>query len=237
LNLENCSMPAGPLRLISSMATRELLAELSAVYAQASGQHVVTEAAGGVEVARRVQAGEPADVVVLASDAIDRLIAAGALLGGSRVDLVKSGIAIAVRTGAPRPEVGSADAVRRAVAAAKSLSYSTGPSGTYLEQLFERWGILAAIRARIVVPPPGVPVGRLVAAGQAELGFQQLSELMNLAGVDVVGPLPPAIQTLTIFSGGIGARCQDAAAARRLLGYLASPATAAAKHRHGMEPA
>ena len=230
-------MPTGPLRLISSMATRELLAELSAAYERASGQGVITAAAGGVDVARRVQAGEAADVVVLASTAIDRLIAAGALLGGSRVDLVKSGVAIAVRTGAPRPDVGSETAVRRAVTAAKSLSYSTGPSGVHLEQLFERWGIMADVRGRIVVPPPGVPVGQLVATGQAEIGFQQLSELMNLAGVDVVGPLPPAIQTLTIFSGGIGARCQSVDAARRLLDYLAAPATAAVKRRHGMEPA
>jgi len=230
-------MPSGTLKLVSSMATREVLAALAADYERSGGQPVATEAAGGVDVANRVQAGEAVDVVVLAGNAIDKLIAAERLLAGSRVDLVKSGVAVAVRAGAARPDIGSEAAVRRAVAAAKSLSYSTGPSGSYLEQLFERWGILAQLRSRIVVPPPGVPVGTLVAQGQVEIGFQQLSELMNLPGIDIVGPLPPAIQTITTFSGGIGVRCHDVDAARRLLQYMAAPATAALKRRYGMEPA
>jgi molybdate transport system substrate-binding protein len=230
-------MPTATLKLLSSMAAREILAALAADFQRASGQGVAAEAAGGVDVASRVQAGEAVDVVVLAAGAIDKLIAAGRLLAGSRVDLVKSGVAIAVRTGAPRPRIDSEEAVRQAVAAAKSLSYSTGPSGVYLEQLFERWGLLTELRARIVVPPPGVPVGSLVAQGRAELGFQQLSELMNLPGIDVLGPLPAAIQTITTFSGGIGAQCRQVEAARRLLAHMAAPATAAIKRRHGMEPA
>ncbi len=230
-------MHSGTLKLVSSMATREVLAALAADYERSGGQHVATQAAGGVDVANRVQAGEAVDVVVLAGNAIDTLIAAQRLLAGSRVDLVKSGVAVAVRAGAARPDIGSEAAVRRAVAAAKSLSYSTGPSGSYLEQLFERWGILAQLRSRIVVPPPGVPVGTLVAQGQVEIGFQQLSELMNLPGIDIVGPLPPAIQTITTFSGGIGVGCRDVDAARRLLQYMAAPATAALKRRYGMEPA
>jgi molybdate transport system substrate-binding protein len=120
---------------------------------------------------------------------------------------------------------------------AKTLSYSTGPSGTHLEKTFERWGILAELRPRIVVPPPGVPVGSLVASGTAEIGFQQLSELANLPGVEVVGPLPAPIQTLTIFSGGIAATCRRPDAARALLEFMASPAAADAKKRHGLEPA
>jgi molybdate transport system substrate-binding protein len=230
-------MPTATLKLLSSMAAREILAALAADFQRASGQGVAAEAAGGVDVANRVQAGEAVDVVVLAAGAIDKLIAAGRLLAGSRVDLVKSGVAIAVRAGAPRPRIDSEEAVRQAVAAAKSLSYSTGPSGVYLEQLFERWGLLTELRARIVVPPPGVPVGSLVAQGRAELGFQQLSELMNLPGIDVLGPLPAAIQTITTFSGGIGAQCRQVEAARRLLTHMAAPATAAIKRRHGMEPA
>jgi len=230
-------MPPGTLKLVSSMATREVLAALATDYERSSGQHVATQAAGGVDVANRVQAGEVVDVVVLAGDAIDKLIAAEWLLAGSRVDLVKSGIAIAVRAGAARPDIGTEAAVKSAVAAAKSLSYSTGPSGVYLAKLFDRWGILADIRDRIVVPPPGVPVGTLVARGQVEMGFQQLSEFMNLPGIDIVGPLPPVIQTITTFSGGIGSRCQNVDDARQLLQYMAGPATAELKRRHGMEPA
>jgi molybdate transport system substrate-binding protein len=126
--------------------------------------------------------------------------------------------------------------VKAAVLAATSLSYSTGPSGVYLEQLFARWGILEQIRPRIVVPPPGVPVGSLVAEGSAALGFQQLSELMNLQGIEVLGPLPEAIQTITVFAGGVCAASAQPAAARALLAYLAAPAAASLKQRHGMEP-
>ena len=198
---------------------------------------MAAEAAGGVDVAKRVQAGEAVDVVVLASNAIDKLMAEGKVLAGSRVDLVRSGVAIAVRAGATKPDLSDEAAVRRAVLAARTLSYSTGPSGVYLEKMFERWGVLEQIRSRIVVPPPGTPVGSLVASGAAELGFQQLSELQNLAGIDVVGPLPPAIQTITVFSGGVASACQQPEAARALLSFMAAAEATATKQRHGMEAA
>src|SRR6185312_4684121 len=225
------------LKLLSSMATRELLNELVSRYGRTSGEAVISEAAGGVDVARRVRAGEAVDVVVLSSTAIDSLIAAGSLLPDSRIDLVKSGVSIAVRAGAARPDVSSAEAVRRAVSGARTLSYSTGPSGVYLEKLFERWGILEEIRSRIVVPPPGIPVGSLIANGTVELGFQQLSELMTLPGIEVLGPLPPDIQTITLFSGGISSGCSNPPKARCLLDFLASSEAAQSKQRHGMEPA
>ena len=228
-------MPLSPLKLISSMATREILSELVSRYQRATAQPVTTEAAGGVDVAKRVQLGEAVDIVVLASSAIDKLMAEGTLLAGSRVDLVQSGVAIAVRKGAAKPDITTEETLKRAILAAKTLSYSTGPSGVYLEKIFARWGILDEVRSRIVVPPPGVPVGTLIANGAAEVGFQQLSELLNLAGVEVVGPLPAAIQTLTIFSGGITASCSKPEAARILLDYMASPAASDVKLRHGME--
>ena len=225
------------LKLLSSMATREVLNELATRYERDTNQKIATEAAGGVDVAKRVQNGEAVDIVVLASNAIDKLIADGKVLAGSRVDLVQSGVSIAVRAGAPRPDISSEDALKRAVLNAKTLSYSTGPSGVYLEKMFARWGILEDIRPRIVVPPPGKPVGSLVADGTVELGFQQLSELINLAGIDVVGPLPAAVQTITIFSGGVSANCAQPDAARAVLKFMASPAAADAKQRHGMESA
>ena len=230
-------MSSKPLRLISSMATRELLRELAGLYQRATSHEVLTEAAGGVDVAKRVRAGEAVDVVVLASDVIDKLIAEGKLLAGSRVDLVNSGVAIAVRAGAPRPDITTEQAVKRAVQAAKTLSYSTGPSGVHLEKTFERWGILAEIRSRVQVPPPGVPVGSLVASGAAELGFQQLSELKNLQGIDVLGPLPREIQTITTFSGGVSATSSQPDTAHALLAYMAAPSTTELKQRLGMDAA
>jgi len=127
--------------------------------------------------------------------------------------------------------------VRAAVLAARNISYSTGPSGVALAKLFERWGIAEQIKDRIVTPPPGIPVGSLVAKGEVELGFQQLSELINLEGITVLGPLPPAIQIITTFSAGVCAGSQQAAAVRAMLADMNTPEAAAAKLRQGMDPA
>jgi len=226
-----------PILGISSMATRQVLAELVDAYQRHSGQRVAIESVGGVDAAKRVAAGEAFDVVILASDAIDKLVAAGHLLAGSKVDLVHSGVAVAVRKGAPQPDISSEDAVRQAILAARNISYSTGPSGVALAKLFERWGIAEQIKDRIVTPPPGIPVGSLVAKGEVALGFQQLSEMLNLEGLAVLGPLPPAIQITTTFSAGVCASSQQAEAVRAMLGYMASPAAAEAKRRQGMDPA
>lgn len=221
------------LKLISSMATRDLLAEVAMLFRQKTGRQVDTEAAGGVEVARRIRAGEGADVVVLASEVIDRLMGEGRLRPG-RVDIAESQIAVAVRAGARRPDLASEDAVRRSVGRTASIGYSTGPSGAWIEQLLARWGLLEPLQERIVVPAPGVPVASLVADGTVELGFQQLSELVGRPGIDIVGLLPSAIQCRTTFSGGVGATSADPVVARALLQFLGSAAVDAVRQRHGL---
>lgn len=227
-----------PLRLISSMATRALLADLAAACAREPARaELALESVGGVDAARRVRAGEPFDAVVLAADAIDALAAEGHIVPGSRVDLVRSEVAVAVRAGAARPDIGSEAAVRSAVLAAGSLGYSTGPSGVQLLQLFERWGIAEQIRSRLVQAPPGVPVGRLVAEGRVELGFQQAPELIGLPGITVLGALPAPIRITTVFAAGLAAASTQPAAVRALLAWMASPATADIKQRNGMEAA
>ena len=224
------------IRGISSMATREVLAELAEEYRRASAIQVAIESIGGVDAARRVRAGEAFDLVVLADDALALLESDGHVVSGSRVAVATSGVAVAVRAGAKTPDMGSEDALRSAVLDAASIGYSTGPSGAHVLRLFERWGIAQAIAPRLVKAPPGLPVGGLVAAGRAEIGFQQLSELVNLPGIRIAGPLPPEIQAVTTFSGGICSASERARDARACLEFLGSPANAAAKRRHGMEP-
>jgi molybdate transport system substrate-binding protein len=201
------------------------------------GGEVAFEAVGGVEAARRVQEGEPFDVVVLAAGAIDQLAAAGRTLAGSATALARSPVAIAVPRGAPAPAVDTEASLREAVLSARGVGYSTGQSGVALQRLFERWGIADAMRPRLVLAPPGVPVGALIARGEVALGFQQLSELAALEGIDVIGTMPPGLEILTTFSGAICATSTRTDAARALLDFLRSPAVDEAKLRHGMQPA
>ena len=232
------------LRIISSMATKQLLADLIDLYQKTTqrqtspgsqAQEISIESVGGVDAAKRVQAGEAFDIVALASNVIDQLIVAGKVVAGSRVDIVNSGVAVAVRTGSAHLDISSEAAVKQAVLSAPTLGYSTGPSGVQLAKLFERWGIAAQIQNRIITAPPGVPVASLVAKGEVALGFQQLSELVNQPGIDVLGPLPPAIQITTTFCAGLAATSTQPEAVRTLLGFFASPETVDIKRRNGME--
>jgi len=227
----------GQIKGISSMATRQGLAELAESYEGRTGRRVAIEAVGGVEAARRVRAGEPTDVVVLASNVMERLEAEGHLVPESRADVARSGIAVAVRAGAPRPSLENGEAVKQAILDARRICYSTGPSGDHLKRLWEQWGITEAASQRALQAPPGVPVGALVAQGDADLGFQQLSELLHLPGIDIIGPLPPEVQAVTVFAAGVASTSSQPDAARAFVAYLASPETEAAKRRHGMEPA
>ena len=230
---------------LSSMATRALLTDLAADYRARHGVELVIESVAGMAAAKRLQAGEAFDFVVLAADAIDRLIGSGQLVAGSRADLVRSGVAVAVRRGSPGPDpdpgpdISTEDAVRRAVLAAPRIGYSTGPSGVQLLKLFDRWGITPQLQlqGRLVQAPPGVPVAALVARGEVALGFQQLSELLNVDGIRVLGPLPPAIQINTVFAAGLCTASTQAGAVRALFDFMASPAATPAKQVHGMAPA
>jgi molybdate transport system substrate-binding protein len=218
------------------MATRHVLAELAESYRRSSGQGVAVESVGGVDAVRRIEAGEAFDFAVLSRQAIEQLARTGHVDRDSPVDFARSRIAVAVPTGARRPDIATAQGVRDAVLGARSIGYSTGPSGRHLRHLFDDWGIAAAVAARTVEASPGVPVAALIARGEVTLGFQQLSELIGEPGIDVVGTLPEDIGEITVFAGAVCASARCAAAARAVLDFLASPATDAVKRRHGMEP-
>jgi len=218
------------------MATRRLLGEMIAQFEKTSPHRVALESVGGLDAAKRVRAGEPLDVVVLAREVIDDLIGAARIVQGSRVDVAVSAIGVAVRSGTPHPDISSADGVRAAVLAARRIGYSTGPSGQYLAKLFASWDPDGRLKDRIIVAPVGVPVGSLVARGDIDLAFQQLSELGG-DGIDVVGQLPPDIQMMTTFSGGVARASAQPDAARALLAFMASPALTPIKRHHGMDAA
>lgn len=229
-------MSTDSLTVISSMATRHVLTQLAQTYEAVSGQHVSIVSVGGVEAARRIQEGERFDVVVLASDAIDRLERNGHVISGSRVGVARSEVAVAIKHGEPRPDVSSESAVRDAVLRARTIGYSTGPSGTHIINLLRQWGIADVIADRIVEARPGVPVGSLVAEGKVELGFQQLSELVHEPGIDMVGMLPAAIQAVTVFSAAICATSERQEAAKAFLDHLGSADGDQVKIAHGMAP-
>jgi molybdate transport system substrate-binding protein len=222
---------------LSSMATRHILAELARDYERQCGRKVDIRSMGGVEAAKLARTGEPADIVALASKVMESLEAEGHIARGSVKHFARSEIGLAVPAGARRPSLESEKAVRQAMIDAKRVCYSTGPSGDHFKVLCERWGLSDSVLARALKAPPGVPVAVLVANGEADLGVQQLSELIGQAGIAVISPLPQEIQAVTVFSAGVSTMSAEREAARALVAYLASAETAETKRRHGMAPA
>ena len=184
----------------------------------------------------RLQRGEAVDVVIMADTALENLIKQGKVAAGSRVDLVRSSIGVAIRAGAPRPDISSVDALRRALLNAKSIAYSASASGVYVStELFQRLGIADQVTAKSRQIDSG-PVGAVVARGDAEIGFQQISELLPVPGIDYLGPLPADVQKVTVFSAGITTSAANPEVARALIRFLASPAVVPVIRKSGLEP-
>jgi molybdate transport system substrate-binding protein len=227
---------AAEVKVMAANAVKEAYLELVSTFEKSTG-HKVTTIWGGTEgVTKRISGGEVVDIVIIAAPNIDRLIAEGKLVSGSRADFAKSGVGVAVRTGLPKPDVSSAEAVKRAVLAANSVAYSSGPSGFYVADLFKRMGITDQIKDKVRQPASGVQVGELVARGEADLGFQQISELLHVKGIDYLGPLPPEIQNMTIYSAGLHTAAPAPEAARALVKSLTSPQAGPVLKKIGMEP-
>lgn len=216
------------------MATRALLAELSAAYTAVHGLETRFESVGGVDAARRVEAGEPFDLVVLADDAMQRLLAAGHLRAGSLRPIADSPMVIAAPQDAPHPSVDTADALREALTSARAIGYSTGPSGQALLKLLGDWGLRETLADRLRQSPAGVPVARMLAQGDVDLGFQQRSELQGHDGVAVLGPMPPGLEIVTRFTAGVAARCAEPATAQQVADDFASPRHDALRRRLGL---
>lgn len=227
---------AAEIKVIASNAVKEAYLDLVPEFEKATGHHMITIWSGTEAITKRISGGEIVDIVIVPPANIDKLILEGKLVAGNRTDLVKSGVGVAVRSGLPKPDVSTPEAVKQAVLAAKSVAYSSGPSGFHVAGLFEKMGIADRIKAKMTQTPSGVQVGEVVARGEADLGFQQISELLHVKGIDYLGPLPAEIQHITVFSAGLHVGAKEAEAAKALVRFLSAPAAAPIIRKTGMEP-
>jgi molybdate transport system substrate-binding protein len=241
LLLAGCATAPSEIKVMTSGGFTEAYNQLTPQFQKDTG-HTITTAYGASQggapdsIPSRLARGEPVDIVILAAPALDGLIKDGKVVPGSRVDLVRSSIGMVVRAGAPKPDISTVEALKTTLLEAKSIAYSASASGVYLStDLFPKLGVWEQIKgkARRI---ESERVGTVVARGDAEIGFQQVSELLPIAGVDYVGPLPPGAQRVTVFSAGIGAKSQSPEAARELIRYFRSAAAAPVIVKTGLEP-
>jgi molybdate transport system substrate-binding protein len=227
---------AAEIRVISTRATEQLYRELVPQFERVSGHTVTTTFTGTQALQQRIAAGETYDVVIMIDAEIDEYIRSGRIVRGSRVDIARATIGAGVRAGLPKPDIRTVEALKQALLDAKSIGYSTGPSGDYVLSMFERLSIADAVRPKLKQAPTTALVASIIASGEADLGFQQANELSHYPGVDYLGPLPPELQETTWRSGGIMTGSRVLEAGRALLEFISSPAAAPIIRKHGLEP-
>jgi molybdate transport system substrate-binding protein len=241
LLLTRAGVAADEIKVMTSGTFTAAYLELAPQFERATGHRIVTESTsmgtGSTGIAARLERGEAIDVVIVSDRDLERLTTAGRIRPGTRVDLARSAMGMAVRRGAPKPDISSVDALRRTLLEAKSIAYSASVSGTYLStELFQQLGIADRVLPKSRRIEGGERVGAVVARGEAEIGFQQISELLPVDGIDFVGPLPAAVQRVTMFSAGVGAASTHPAVARSFIDFLASPAAAGTIRKAALEP-
>jgi molybdate transport system substrate-binding protein len=235
-NLISHSADCAELRIMCPGAYVDVLTELTPALERTTKHKVIIIRDGPSNIPNRMRAGEAVDVVILPDEALNELISEHHITNGSRRPLAKSGIGMAVRAGARKPDISSVDAFKRTLLEAKSIAYSSQISGLYLStEVFPRLGIADQIRNK-TKRIEKERVGAVVARGEAEIGFQQISELLPIEGIDYVGPLPPEIQKVTLFSVGIAMHTTNSNAAQEVIGLLTSPSAAATAAKSGLEP-
>jgi molybdate transport system substrate-binding protein len=238
--LSVAALQADEIRVMTSGGFAASHLDLVSPFERSTQHKVITTAtATGVgedSIQSRLRRGEAVDIVILPDTSIEALIKEGRIIAGSRVPLARSGIGMAVRAGAPKPDISSVEALKRALLTAKSIAYSAQVSGTYLStELFPRLGIADELKAKSL-RIEHERVGVVVARGEAEIGFQQISELLPIAGIDYVGPLPPDVQRITTFSAGVTVGAKSPEAARALIKFYVSAGAVEAIRKYGMEP-
>jgi len=227
---------AAEIKVLASGATKEVIDELLPAFEISSGNKVNIAFTGTANIKKRVAAGEAYDLIIVGGPVIDAFVQQGKVTAGSRADLMKSGVGVAVRAGAPKPDIGSSDALKKTLLSAKSIGYSSGPSGDYVISLVERMGITNQIKPKMKQVPSGTRISAMIAGGEVEIGFQQISELIHEKGIDYLGPLPSEVQKITVFSAGLQAGAKEPEAAKALVKVLKSPEAATVIKNHGMVP-
>ena len=225
------------MKILCTNGVKSVMLDLVPAFERATGSKLAITWGSANGLLQELDAGAGGDLVILTAEAIEDLIKQGKVVAGSRVDIARSGIGVAVRKGAGKPDIGSPEALKRALLAAKSVAHSkTGMSGIYFPTVLARLGIADEMKSKIVMPDPGTPVGEVVAKGDAEIGIQQISELLPVAGVEIVGPLPAALQKITTFSAGLLAAAKEPDAAKALVKFVAAQSPPLLKAK-GLEPA
>lgn len=240
LSMLACVLPgnvtAADLRIVAPNAVKDIVKDAAERYQRVSGNHVVFTWGGSEAITKRVRDGELFDVVLNTPQNLDTLTKAGKVAPGTRTDFARSGIGVAVRAGQPRPDVSNQEALRKALLQANTIGISSGPSGRYLAELFERLGVAKEVQSKIKQPPSGAQIADLLSRGEVELGFQQISELQHATGVEYLGSLPAGLQSYTTWSGALHSAANDPAAGRAFLNTLFSSEVAIAIKDAGMEP-
>lgn len=216
------------------MATRRALAELAASFTAANGREVEVTSVGGIEAEKRIRSGDVFDVVVLASGALQRLAEDGFVAGDGIAVVARSPTALAVRAGSSPPPACDEAALKEFIVSARAIGISTGPSGAHVRRLIANWGAGSTMQPRLVEALPGIPVARLIAAGEVDAGFQQLSELLGEPGLDVIGALPVSLMPLTAFAAGRSTARTDDGAANSFIRHMLSPPAYPVLERHGL---
>jgi molybdate transport system substrate-binding protein len=227
---------AAEIKVLASGATKEVIDEVIPEFEKASGHKVTVIFTGAAKIKERIAAGEVYDVVIVGGPVVDAFIQQGRVVPGSRTDLMKSGVGVAVRAGGAKPDIRSSEALKRTVLAAKSIGYSSGPSGDYVITLVQRMGIADQVKPKMKQVPSGARISTMIESGEVEIGFQQISELIHEKGINYLGPLPAEIQKITVFSAGLHTDANEPEAAKALVKALRSPDAATVIKAHGMEP-
>jgi len=226
---------AAEIKVLSTQATEGAYRELTPQFEKTTGHKVTTIFTGTLDAQKRLAAGESYDMIIMAGPAIEAQTKAGKVVAGSRVDIAKSGVAAGVPKGEAKPDISTTEALKKTILAAKSIGYSTGPSGVYMVGLFEKLGVTDQVKDKLKQTPTGVFVGTIIANRDVEIGFQQVSELGDFPGVDYIGPLPADVQQTTVFSSGIIVGAAETEAAKALVKFLTTPEAGAAFKKRGME--